>query len=153
MAFFAPRAGSQYSLHIYDQLLELDAVERGDIEDPVTQELVDCYDPIWWMDALRLLAALRLSIEDEIVRCISDTRIDYANGEDHAHEFEFRQPTWKEIGKCLGVSAQAAQQRYGTLLRTHSVTGEIASVEAPRRLAPDHPAQNRSSALPISLQQ
>ncbi|MCY3948059.1 MAG: hypothetical protein OXF61_02525 [Acidimicrobiaceae bacterium] len=153
MAFYAPTAGSQYSLHIYDKLLELDAIERKDIDDQITEELLDWHGPIWWMDALRLLAALRSSIEDEIVRCISDTRIDYADGERDLDEFEFGQPTWNEIGKCLGVSAQAAQQRYGKLLRAHSVIGEIASVEPPRRLAPDHPAQKRSPALPKSLQQ
>lgn len=153
MAFYAPTAGSQYSLHVYEKLLELDAIERGDIDDQITEELLDYYDPIWWMDALRLLAALRLSVEDEIVRCVSDARIDYANRESDPDEFEFVQPTWNEIGKCLGVSAQAAQQRYGKLLRAHSVMGENASVDPPRRLAPDHPAQNGSPALPESLQQ
>lgn len=128
---------------MYDLLLELDAIERGDIEDHVTEELLDAYQPIWWMHALRLLTVLRTSIEDEIVRCISDARVDHEEGEGDPDEFLFAAPTWDAIGRCLGVSAQAAQQRYGKRLRPHSVTGEYASVltDPPRDLAPLHPAQ------------
>lgn len=142
MTFYAPTNGDRCTLHIYDQVLELDAIERGDIEDEVTQALLDGYDPVWTMDALRILTGLRLAVEHEILRCISDARIDFESGDIHPDEAMFWEPTWHEIGKCLGVSAQAAQQRYGKRLhREHSVTESHAPSSPPRRLSPEHPAQ------------
>jgi hypothetical protein len=142
MAFFSPSSGSRYALHLYDLVLDLDAIERGDIEDGVTPDLLDAYDPVWWMHALELLSRIRDAVEEEIVRCISDARIDHELGEGDPDEFVFAIPTWEEIGRRLGVSAQAAHQRYGKRLRPHSVTGEISPIRTKpaRELAPRHPA-------------
>ena len=142
MAFYSPSPGTRDTRHVYDLLLALDAIERGDVDDDVTADLLDGYDPIWWMHALELLSRVRAAVEDEIVRCISDARLDHELGEGDPDEFVFAVPTWDEIGHRLGVSAQAAQQRYGKRLRAHSVTGEVgrAKLVRPRALAPPHPA-------------
>lgn len=140
MAFYAPNPGNRYSRHIYDLVLVFDAIERGDIEDDVTPDLLDAYDPVWWMHALEFLRELRTAVEDEIIRCISDARADYEAGEGDPDEFDFATPTWSEIGRLLGVSAQAAQQRYGRQVRPHSLIGEAdrGSSLADAR-APAHP--------------
>ncbi len=142
MAFFSPSSESRYTLHIYDLVLTLDAIERGDVDDDVTVDLLDGYDPVWWMNALELLGRIRVAVEEEIVRCISDSRIDYEVGDGDPDELMFAVPTWDEIGQRLGVSAQAAQQRYGRKLRPHSVTGESGRprVRQSAELAPKHPA-------------
>ncbi len=74
MAFYSPGSGSRYARHVYDLVLALDEIERGSAEDEVTAELLDNYDPVWWMLALKHLSEIRVAVEDEIVRCISDAR-------------------------------------------------------------------------------
>jgi hypothetical protein len=143
MSFFAPKPGDRYTRHVFDLILTLDAIERGDIDDEVTTELLEVYDPVWWMHALELLSRIRAAVEQEIVRCISDVRVDYEVGDEHSDEFEFATPSWDEIGKRLGVSAQAARQRYAKQLRPHSVTGESVrrAIIRSRELAPEHPSK------------
>lgn len=140
MSFFSPTTGDRYRLHIYDTLLDLDGIERGALQDDVTAEQLAMYDPPWWMNALELLRRLREAVDEEIVRCISDARADWF-GEDRDlwEEFDFAVPTWEEIGKRLGVSPQAAQQRYAKKLQPHSITADPSEGAAGDRKNARHP--------------
>lgn len=151
MPFYAPDSANRYVLHVYDQLLEFDAIDRGDIDDDVTQELIDQYDPIWWMHALEILAEFRTAVESDIARCIAEAR---SGDDDDIDEDESSSatPTWEEIGKQLGVTAQAAQQRYGR--RRPSLSRDprrrVLPVPTTRTLAPEHAShrpQNDSPAV------
>lgn len=106
MTFFSPSPGTRDTRHVFYMVLVLDAIERGDVDDEVTSELLDAHNPVWWMHGLELLNGIRVAVEDEIVRCISDARVDRELGEGDPDEFLFAIATWDEIRRRLGVSAQ-----------------------------------------------
>lgn len=145
MVFYAPGQGDRYALHVYDLVHLFDSIERRDLDDDLTSAVMEHWDGIWWMHALEILVRIRAAVDEEIVRCISDARIDWEfDSDEYDEEMSEVPPSWEEIGRRLGVSAQAAQQRFAKRLRPHSLTGERARAPrtAPRELASRHPAHN-----------